>query len=66
MTDFLRKNRFTLKKLVIISAMRGDIIPYNLISKLKTHLHLFIIIIIIDLKSYVKQSITPISIIIKN
>jgi hypothetical protein len=32
---------FSLKKLVITRAMRGDIISYNLISKLKTHLHHF-------------------------
>jgi hypothetical protein len=41
MTGFLRKNRFALRKLVITHAMRGDIIPYNLISKLKTQLHHF-------------------------
>jgi hypothetical protein len=41
MTCFLRKNRFTLKKLVITRTMRRDIIPYNLISKLKTHFYRF-------------------------
>jgi hypothetical protein len=59
MTGFLRENQFTLKKLVITCAMRGDIIPYNLISKLKTHLHRFYYY---RLKNCVKKSITPISI----
>jgi hypothetical protein len=47
MTDFLRKNWFTLKKPVITRAMSEDIIPYNLISKLKTHLHRLLLLLLL-------------------